>query len=110
MDFEKIWEKLSKRGRVAYLYRTECEYIWKQFSPEQQQAIYNAICKKIEEGRFIHFNPANAIRDNVPQQTGPQILSFDDYYKRYGTTEDTDGWHRKFLPEEHKTIYVKSPQ
>ena len=36
-----------------------------------------------------------------------QILSYTDYYNRYGTTEEKDGWVRTFLPEQQKTIYVK---
>ena len=36
-----------------------------------------------------------------------QILSYADYYTRFGTTEEVDGWRRVFLPEQQKTIYVK---
>ena len=38
---------------------------------------------------------------------GLQTLSFADYYAKFGTTEEQDGWQRTFLPEQQKTIYVK---
>jgi hypothetical protein len=41
------------------------------------------------------------------QPPKPQTLSFNDYYTKFGTTEERDGWRRVFLPEKQKTIYVK---
>ena len=56
---------------------------------------------------FVHYNPVKAIRENVPKERRQQQLSFDDYYRTYGTTEEVDGWRRVFLPQLEKTIYVK---
>ena len=39
MDFSEIWDILKNRGRVAHFYQMECEYLWSQLSPEQQQAV-----------------------------------------------------------------------
>ena len=36
-----------------------------------------------------------------------QTLSFSDYYNRYGTTDETDGWHMA-NPTGNKVIYVKN--
>ncbi|MBO4674624.1 MAG: hypothetical protein J5601_00865 [Elusimicrobiaceae bacterium] len=108
MNFSEIWDILKNRGRVAHFYQMESEYLWNQLSPEQQQAVFDAITKKIASGRFVHFNPANAIRDNTPKVQQPKILSFNDYYKLFGTTESQPGWRKEYLPDQQKTIYVKS--
>ena len=108
MDFNLIWDVLKDRGRVAHFYQMECEYLWSTFSEEQQQAIFDAIQTKLNSGRFVHYNPANALRDNVPKQRKIQILSYADYYRTFGTTEEQGGWIKKYLPDQQKTIYVKN--
>ncbi|MBR4431930.1 MAG: hypothetical protein IKS76_01870 [Paludibacteraceae bacterium] len=37
-----------------------------------------------------------------------EVLSFNEYYARYGTTEPQDGWHME-NPTGQKVIYVKQP-
>ena len=108
MSFNEIWEILKNRGRVAHFYQMECEYLWSQLSEEQQQAVFDTISKKINSGRFVHYNPANAIRDNIPRAPTRQVLSFDEYYRTFHTTEEIPGWKRTFLPEQQKTIYIKN--
>jgi hypothetical protein len=54
----------------------------------------------------VHYNPVKAVKDNAPPPR-IQTLSFNDYFQRFGTTEEQGGWKRRFLPEQHKTIYVK---
>ena len=107
MDFNVIWQILVNRGRVAHFYKEECQFLWNQFTPEQQKQIFEAIERKVNSGRFVHYNPVNAIRDNIPVERGPKQLSFDDYFRRYRTTEERDGWRRVFMPKEQKTVYVK---
>ena len=34
-------------------------------------------------------------------------MSFNDYYAKYGTTEERDGWHQE-NPTGQRVIYVKS--
>ena len=36
------------------------------------------------------------------------IISADEYYRRYGTQANQDGWVRTFLHEQQKTIYIKN--
>lgn len=107
MDFEKFWLLVGSRGRVAHFYQSECEYLWSTFTPEQQQAIYDAVNEKLQTGRFVHYNPANAIRDNMPKAPRTLVISAQEYYRRYGTQTNLDGWVRTFLPEQQKTIYIK---
>ena len=107
MNFEDFWTLVEHRGRVAHYYKDECIALWKRYSPEQQQAIYDSIEMKINAGKFVSFRPNEAILDNVPQSPKIQIISADEYYRRYGTQTNQDGWVRTFLPEQQKTIYVK---
>ena len=107
MEFNSIWQILKDRGRVAHFYRSECEYLWSRISDEDQQAIFDSIERKINSGRFVHYNPANAIRDNMPHVRRQLQLSYADYYRIYGTTEERDGW-KMANPTGQKVIYVKS--
>lgn len=107
MDFENFWKLVEHHGNVARFYRAECELQWKTFSPAEQQAICDAIERKLQTGRFVHFNPAIAMRDNVPRKPKIQTISADEYYRRYGTQTEHDGWKRTYLSDQQKTIYVK---
>ena len=82
----------------------ECLRLWETFTEQQQEQIFNTICAKLQAGKFVHYDPFKAIQDNVPKV---QIISADEYYRKYGTQANQDGWVRKFLPEEQRTIYVK---
>ena len=106
MEFKDFWPLVENHGSVAGYYKSEAEALWKTYSPEQQQAIYNAIKEKLDSGRFVHYDPSKAIRDNIPKAPKIQIISADEYYRRYGTQANHDGWVRTFLPEQQKTIYV----
>lgn len=108
MDFEDFWPLVENHGSVAYFHKNECEDLWRGLSPEQQQAVYDAIQRKLNSGLFVHYDPAKAIRDNAPKAPRIQIISADEYYRRYGTQTEHDGWKRTFLPDQQKTIYVKT--
>ena len=107
MDFQSFWTLVADRGRVAHFYLSECEHLWSTYTPEQQQQIYDAISEKLRTGKFVSFRPNDAILDNAPKAPKIQIISADEYYRRYGTQTNHDGWQRTFLPEQQKTIYVK---
>ena len=103
MFFEQLIGMLNTRpivpGKTA-----ECLRLWETFTARQQQQIYETIRSKLQAGKFVHYDPVKAIRDNAPKV---QIISADEYYRRYQTQENQDGRVRTFLPEQHKTIYVK---
>ena len=75
--------------------------LWEQSTPAKQSAI---IAWLETHGAYKGRNPYFFILDFKPQQ---MQMSYADYYRRYGTTEEQDGWKRKFLPEKQTTIYVK---
>ena len=109
MNFEEnFWKLVKDRGRVANFYKNECEALWNNCTPEQQQAICESIEKKLQSGRFVSFRPNEALLDNMPRAPRQQVLSYDEHYRRYHTDAPQDGFQRVFLPDQHKTIYVKN--
>ena len=102
--FVFLWQLLESHGVVPGK-QEECARLWATFSLEQQRHIYRAIRDKLRAGKFVHYNPVKAVQENAPKQR--LILSFNDYYRRFGTTDEQGGWRRQFLPEQQKTIYVK---
>ena len=108
MNFEDFWRLVKDHGHVAPFYRNECEALWNDFSPEQQQAICESIEKKLQSGRFVSFRPTEAMRDNAPRTPKQLVLSYNDYYALYHTTEPVNGFRKVFLPDQQKTIYIKN--
>ena len=103
--FQFIWQLLKNHGGVANHYQAECERLWNTYTREQQREIYASIRRKLHAGLFVNYNPAKAIQENAPKNL-PQTLSFDEYYKKYGTTAEQDGWKMK-NPTGQQVIYVK---
>lgn len=104
-SFDFLWQMLDKHG-VIERYKGDCFDLWNTFSLEQQRLIYRSIRDKIRAGQFVNYHPVKAVRDNIPAAPKKQILSFADYYQRYGTTLETDGWKQQ-NPTGQKVIYVK---
>ena len=104
MLFEQLIGLLNTRQMVPGK-TAECLRLWESLNPQQQQQIYDTIRSKLQARKFVHYDPVQAIRDNTPKV---QIISADEYYRRYQTQANQDGWVRTFLPEQHKTIYVKN--
>jgi len=107
MDFQDFWLLVENHGSVASYHENECRCLWNSLTPDQQQAVYDSIQRKLASGLFVHYNPTKAVRDNAPKAPKILVISADEYYRRYGTQTDHDGWKRTFLPEQQKTIYVK---
>ena len=106
MNFDNFWQLLYDHG-ATNTKRIECRDLWDSLSEQQQTQLFTTISTKLRENKFIHYDPLRAMHENLPRQRQCQRLSYADYYRRYGTTEETDGWHRQFLPEKQTTIYVK---
>jgi hypothetical protein len=82
--------------------------LWDSFPIEKQRDIYRTIRRKKLEHKFVDYNPLLAIRNNVDAASKRQeTLSFNEYYIKYGTTLETDGWHM-VNPTGQRVIYVKS--
>ena len=107
MEFINIWQLLNPQGEYKRRQRA-CEHLWQSYSAEKQQRIYDAISKAMANGEEVNINPYFAIEDAALALPRRRVLTFDEYYARYGTTEEQNGWRRVFLPDQQKTIYVKS--
>ena len=102
MDFEQYWTLIG--GDVNFSDRkTASEKAWFLCPPEKQQAIIHWLRT---HGRYPGRNPYFFILDFQVQKQARQTLSFADYYARFGTTEEQDGWHMA-NPTGNKVIYVK---
>ena len=88
--FDELWQLLRRHGSSAKR-ETECAALWASYPPETQQRIYESIRTKLEQQKFVHYDPLRALEENSrpPRQ---QILSYADYYARYHTTAPRDGW------------------
>ena len=106
-SFYFIWKLLSGHGRVAKFYKEECEALWRTYTLDEQRFIYSSIRRNLAEGKFVHYNPINAIKDNSPKSPSVNTLTYHQYYEKFGTTEEQGGWKRVFKPEERTTVYVK---
>ena len=103
MFFEQLIRMLNTRPMVPGK-TAECLRLWETFTPRQQQCIYETIRNKLQAGKFVHYDPVKAIKENMPKV---KIITADEYYRQKGTQENMDGWVRTFLKEEQRTVYVK---
>ena len=101
--FNELWDLLSPKAEYANR-RRACYDLWNSLSEDRQDALYDTISDKLSKGKFVDYNPLFAMKNNNQRQR--QVLSMADYYAKYGTTSETDGWHME-NPTGNKVIYVK---
>lgn len=104
-SFDLIWQLLNPQAQYANRKRA-CYNLWQSFSEDKKKAVFNAIKDKKKKGLFVDYNPYFAIMKNSQLMSQRQVLSYADYYARFGTTEERDGWHME-NPTGNKVIYVK---
>ena len=100
-NFEEFWELFNPDPEFNNRQRA-CRALWEQKSKQQQAILEFLKSGKQRSSRNPYYFLAD-FRDR-PQQ----FLSYADYYARFGTTEEVEGWKRQFLPDQQKTIYVKT--
>ena len=75
ISFDTIWQQLVANGSTER-HRVEASELWAKLSPQAQQSTFDAITAKLRQGRFVHFHPCHAIRENMPkQQPLPPIIN-----------------------------------
>ena len=107
-SFDLIWQLLNPQAQYANRKRA-CYDMWQSFPQDKRESIINAIKDKLAKGKFVDYNPYFAIKRNSQEQVQlqqPQVMSFNDYYTKFGTTEEVKGWHMQ-NPTGNKVIYVK---
>ena len=85
---------------------------WTELAAREKWNITSDIKKRklleaMRSGQWERPRPDWCIMD-FPEPK-PEILSFDDYYKRFETTEEQGGWRREFRADEQRTVYIKEP-
>lgn len=101
MDFNNYWTLIG--GDTNYANRkVAAEKVWDLCSPEKQEAIIHWLQT---HGRYLGRNPYFFILDFQVKQR--KVLSYDDYYAKYHTTEERDGWKME-NPTGQQVIYVKT--
>ena len=104
-SFDFLWQLLENHGVVPGK-KAECARLWDSYTLQQQRDIYRSIRDKLRAGKFVHYDPVRAVKENAPRQL-TTTLSFNDYYARFGTTEEQGCWKRIFIKEQQKTVYIK---
>ena len=99
MDFEQYWTLIG--GDANFANRKEAAKNAWDSHPDKQAAIIAWLRK---HGAYKGRNPYFFILDF--QVIRQQTLSFNEYYARYGTTEERDGW-KMTNPTGNQVIYVK---
>lgn len=105
-SFKHIWALLSNHGGVAEAYKKETVRIWNEYNIDEQREIYRSIRAKLQNGKFVNYVPYKAIQENAPKKK-KNILSFVEYYTRFGTTEEQGGW-KMTNPTGKQVIYIKN--
>ena len=107
ITFFDVWAFLEPKTEYANLFG-HCKQLWDSWSTEKQEQVLLKIEKKKAEHKFVDYNPLLALRNNAAEQPKRRLtMSFNDYYAKYGTTEERDGW-KMVNPTGNKVIYVKN--
>ncbi len=103
--FNDLWALLRQHGSSPKQ-EIECNELWNSYKPELQQFIFDTIRSKLEQNKFVHYNPMKAMQENarIPRK---QMLSYKAYYARYGTTIPQDGW-KMVNPTGQNVFYIKT--
>ena len=98
--FDEYWELFNPDSEFANR-RSATQRLWGQCQPDRQRAII----EWLQAGKpKCTRNPYFFVLDF--RQPSKQSLSYAEYYARYGTTLETDGW-KMANPTGNKVIYVK---
>ena len=101
-EFQLFWDLFNPDSQ----YNNRKAATWLLFrsrSKEDQQAM---IADVQEHGAPKNRNPYFYVFDFHRRVPRRKEMSFNDYYIKYGTTEDCDGWHKE-NPSGERVIYVK---
>ena len=102
-DFETYWALFKPDAQFEN--RMDATRIeWDACAPDKQQAIIAWLRK---HGAYRGRNPYFFIQDFRVRQPKQQVLSYDAYYTKYGTTLERDGW-KMTNPTGNQVIYVKN--
>jgi len=102
-SFDELWKLLERHGVVPGK-KADCARLWATYTIDQQRKIYASISRKITGGRFVHYDPVRAVAENAPR-TYDTVLTYEQYYARFHTTEEQGGWH--MVKPENGNVYYE---
>ena len=102
--FNDLWELLHDHGATDKK-KGDCARLWDSLTALQQQQLVTIIRSKLQQDKFVHYDPLRAMRENI-RQARKLVLSYAEYYAKYGTTRERDGWKME-NPTGQRVIYVK---
>ena len=107
ITFEELWTPLYEHGASAKKEEGTRRF-WEGLRPEQQELVFTTITRRLEERKFVQYDPIRAIKEALQsRKKEQQTLSFNEYYERYHTTEEMDGWKME-NPTGQQVVYVKA--
>jgi len=89
-SFSELWALFRQHGSSTKR-EAECAQLWEGYSQNMRDVLYETIRKKLEQRKFVHYDPLRAMQENV-EALRSQTLSYNAYYDRYHTTEEREGW------------------
>ena len=100
-QFNRFWY-LFNVDEDLFPHRRVCTLrLWMEMPQEKRDTIIEELTRN---GPPPHRNPFFYVQDFGQKRT--QTLSYAEYYRRYGTTKERDGWHME-NPTGQQVIYVK---
>ena len=100
-EFNRFWYLFGVNERL-YPHRRSCTLrLWMETPKEKRAAITDELERN---GAPPNRNPYFYIQDFARPLI--RTMSYSDYYRKYGTTEERDGWHMA-NPTGNQVIYVK---
>ena len=113
ITMQDLWQLLQPSKAFDTRSRYEkCLADWSSMNEAQQRRVF-ALLQSKKEQAVLNPNPYYALNDAMQEmeqqqvkQPKQQVLSFNEYYQRYGTTEEVDGW-KQANPTGNKVIYVR---
>ena len=64
ITFDDLWKLLYDHGGIDKN-RVECNNLWDELSPSQRDQLFNTISNKLNIGKFVHYDPLRAMRENI---------------------------------------------
>ena len=66
MSFDNLWQQLYDHG-ATNTRRAECAELWESLDDRQRDQLFNTISNKLNIGKFVHYDPLRAMRENIRQ-------------------------------------------
>ena len=99
--FERFWELFNPDPEFNNR-RAATHLQWQKCSDEKKAAIIKALTEGKQKSSR---NPYFYVQDF--RFRTQQVMSFNEYYQRFGTTKPRDGWQQA-NPTGNKVIYIKT--